>query len=55
MSSEKADGPQLKYDEYQINPLGTHTNPPLPLLPEYWNRKGTHSVSKANCTLANAM
>lgn len=55
MSSDKADGPQLKRDKYPIDP------PPAPpfkhitpiQLPQYWNKKGTHSVSKAFCTLAN--
>lgn len=47
MSPDKADGPQLKCNQY---PLNTYNPPPLP---QYWNKKGTHSVSKAFCTLAN--
>lgn len=42
MSSDKADGPHLKCDQYPLN-----TPPP------YRNKKGTHSVSKAFCTRAN--
>lgn len=49
MSSDKADGPQLKCNQY---PLNTYTPPP-PHTPQYWNKKGTHSVSKAFCTLDN--
>lgn len=42
MSSDKADGPHLKCDQYPLNTP-----------PQYRNKKGTHSVSKAFCTRAN--
>lgn len=37
--------------KYLTDPSHEHITP-LPL-PQYWNKKGTHSVSKAFCTLAN--